>query len=115
MFAWVGVAWNWVANSKPAQIALMVIGAILALKTVQMKARMDGEKAERDRQEKAQAKIREKMVERATTIIKEERTNADAALAARDSVEHVPDYDSLPDDFKAIAQGRARVRGQDGG
>ena len=44
ILVWLKSAFTFVANSKPAQYALMIVGAILAFKTVQMKARMDGEK-----------------------------------------------------------------------
>lgn len=64
-----------------------------------------GAQAERAAIAKKQAEVREAVTERKSEIIEEERQNADAALDARDSDVHYPDYDSLPDAHKRIANG----------
>lgn len=64
-----------------------------------------GRQAERAAIAKKQAEVRVAVTERKSEIIAEERNHADAALDARDSVEHFPTYDSLPDDLKRIANG----------
>ena len=64
-----------------------------------------GRQAERAAIAKKQAEVKAAVVERRAEIITEERQNADAALDARDSAEHYPTYDSLPDDLKRIANG----------
>lgn len=76
---WLATAGNWIANNKVVQYVLMFLGALLAFKAVQMKARMDGENAQRKKDEAATKDLVHEIQEEA-------RTDADAAIAARDAV-----------------------------
>lgn len=109
MFLW--PIFEYVKANKWAQIALLCLAAILTL-GLYLAWRDNGVKQRTRAQfEVEKARERAKMLERKSQIITEERDNADAALAARDHGEHYPDYASLPDDHKAIAEGRAGNRG----
>lgn len=108
MFLW--PIFEYVKANKWAQIALLTLAAILTI-GLYLAWRDNGVKQrERARFEVEKARERAKMLERKSQVITEERTNADAALQARDHGEHYPDYASLPDDHKAIAEGRVGDR-----
>lgn len=72
------------------------------------------ERTMREQQAREQAETRTAIVERTTQIITEERHNADDALAARDSGSAPATYAELPDQNRAIAEGRARSRFEGG-
>jgi uncharacterized membrane protein len=108
MFLW--PVFEYIKANKWAQIALVIVASIATL-GIYLAIRDEGVKRrERARQEVERARERVAMIERKSQIVTEERHNADAALEARDSGPHYPDYDSLPDAHKAIAEGRARPR-----
>jgi len=105
---------DFVARNKWLQYILIAL-AVIATLGLYLAMRDEGVKRrERERWLRKQAEERERMVERTHEIITEERQNADEALQARDSGERYPDYDSLPDSHKAIAEGRAGPRLQGG-
>src|SRR5690349_17895407 len=103
---WLWPIFDYVKANRWAQITLLVIAAVFTL-GIYLAFRDNGvRQRERAREEVERARERAKMIERKSQIITEERTDADAALAARDHGEHYPDYASLPDDHRAIAEGR---------
>ena len=98
-------AWSWFLNNPIAQIITAFVLALLGWSVVKRNLQETGRIQERERIAAAQAKVKVAVTERKSEIIAEERNHADAALDARDSVEHFPTYDSLPDDLKRIANG----------
>lgn len=104
MFLW--PVFQFIKDNKWAQIALMSLAAIATL-GIYLAVRDDGvRKREQARFEVERMRERAAMIERKKQIAQEERTNADKALAARDHSVGYPDYNSLPDDQKAIAERR---------
>ncbi len=98
-------AWSWFLNNPIAQIITAFVLALLGWSVVKRNIQETGRIQERERVAAAQAQVKVAVTERKSEIIAEERNHADAALDARDSVEHFPTYDSLPDDLKRIANG----------
>lgn len=106
---WLWPIFEYVKANKWAQITLLVIAAICTL-GLYLAWRDNGVKQRTRAQfEVEKARERAKMLERKSQVITEERTNADAALQARDHGEHYPRYNELPDDLKSIAEGRTRA------
>lgn len=109
---WFGGLGNWFAKN-PVMAKILAVVALLVLLWFG-KNRWEANiikgvrRQERENFAKQIAEERARMIERSGKIITEERRNADAALEARDSGEHYPTYDSLPDDLKTLAGGRAR-------
>ena len=67
-----------------------------------------GREAERASIAQKQAKVKEAVNERSTQIINEERSNADAALEARDGGNSYPSSDSVRDDIASVLFRRER-------
>lgn len=107
---WLWPIFDWIKANRWAQIALMALATVLTV-GLYLAWRDNGVKQrERMRSEVDRARERAAMLERKSQIITKEREYADAAIEARDHGEHYPDYASLPDAHKAIAEGRARHR-----
>lgn len=87
--AWLANIFSWIANSKPAQWALAIIGAILAFKAVQMKARMDGEAHEKLKNKVESAKQEARVSETRREI--EEQRNVDME-EAREAARDLPEF-----------------------
>lgn len=98
-------AWRWFLNNPIAQIITAFVLALLGWSVVKRNIQETGRIQERERIAAAQAKVKVAVTERKSEIIAEERSHADSALEARDSLDHYPTYDSLPDDLKRIANG----------
>lgn len=115
MFAALPVLWSGFTGWITKNPIVMWIGGLLLVAIGWAKITGDikeaAKKAERAANAQKQAETRAEMVERTSTIITEERHNADAALEARDSGSAPATYDELPDSHKAIAEGRARTAG----
>lgn len=73
--AWLSNAFNWVMNNKAAQYVLLFFGALLAFKTVQMKARMEGA-----------AEERRKGVERTRKTVQNIEDKSDAHIEQADQI-----------------------------
>jgi len=93
----------------PIWVWIIIVFA-LTLQWTKMSSYRKGKDDAQDEIKLKQAQVREAVTERKSEIIAEEIEHADAALDARDGVEHYPTYDSLPDDLKRIAN-----RGKGGG
>ena len=85
------------------------LGAVAVVLGIIARERHDAKMEERRKNKQRELETREDMVGRTDEIVTEERNNAGKALEARDSGEHHPDYASLPDDLKAIAERRTRT------
>jgi hypothetical protein len=101
---------DFVAKNKWAQWLLVGLLIICTLGFYLAWRDNDVRKRERQKRELEEAKQRVEMVERKTAIVEKERINAQEAITARDTDVGFPDYDSLPESHKAIAEGRAGPR-----
>lgn len=107
---WMFPIFDFIKANKWAQVVLIAIAAIATI-GLYLVWRDNGVRQRAKAQfEVEKTRERAKMLERKSQIITEERTNADAALAARDHGEHYTTYAELPDDQRAIAEGRAGHR-----
>ena len=107
---WLYPVFDFVAKNRWAQwiiIGLLIIGTL----GLYLAWRDNGvRKREREKQEMDRLRERAAMVERKTEVIEKERVNAQEAIIARDNSGGYPDYDSLPESHKAIAEGRTGPR-----
>ena len=81
-------------------LARWIAGAIVALigwEAVKRHLKEAGRKAEREASAVKQAQAKEAVATRSAEIVSEERTHADAAIAARDNVGGHPTADVVPD------------------
>lgn len=101
---------DFVAKNRWAQIVLgLGIGWVIFM--IYLSMRDSGvRRVEREKQKVREAEQRAAMVERKTEVIEKERINAQEAITARDTSGGYPDYDSLPESHKAIAEGRTGPR-----
>jgi hypothetical protein len=93
--------WGWFTNNPVAQIITAFVLALIGWEVVKRNIQETGRIKERERIQAAQAEARKAVNERSTQIIKEERTHADEALAARDGPFY-PDSDSVPDELGRV-------------
>lgn len=107
---WLWPIFDYIKANRWAQIALISIAAIATLGTYLVLRDNGVKQRERARQAVERARERAEMIERKSQIITKERNDADAALAARDHGEHYSTYSELPDEHRAIAEGRYRNR-----
>lgn len=112
---WLANIFSFIANSKAAQIVLAVLGAILAFKTVQMTARMDGEKAQKQKHKIQRAEEQVRVSETRRVI---EQETQDARHRADEAVSNLPQYSSA-DELRTRDPGLAAIvfgpaRGSDG-
>lgn len=98
--------WGWFTNNPIAQIITAAVLALIGWEVVKRNLQETGRIKERERNAAAQAAVRVAVNERQHEIITEERTNADQAIEARDSGQHYPTFDELPDPHKRILLGR---------
>jgi hypothetical protein len=98
--------WGWFTNNPIAQIITAAVLALIGWEVVKRNIQETGRIKERERIAAAQAKVREATEQRQHEIIDEEQTHADQAIQARDSGQHYPTYDELPDPHKRILSGR---------
>lgn len=104
---WMWPLFDYIKANKWAQIALIALATVLTV-GIYLAIRDNGvRQRERMRQEVERMRERAAMVERKSQVIEKERSNAQEALAARDNSVSYPDYDSLPDSHKAIAERRS--------
>lgn len=97
--------------------AQWLVGAALVAWIVKMwgdSREARGRKLEKILHQQRQAEERARMVERTSEIVKEERSNADEALAARDSGNAPATFDELSDAHKRLAEGRSGIGGPSG-
>lgn len=99
-------AWGWFTNNPVAQVVIAFVFALIGWEVVKRNLQETGRIKERERNAAAQAAVRVAVNERQHEIITEERTNADQAIEARDSGQHYPTFDELPDPHKRILLGR---------
>lgn len=105
--------WTWLTNNKLARNIAIGVATLIALfigyKVWKGNVEKGVRRQMREAQEREQAETRADMIERTSTIITEERRNADEALQARDGSNAPATYDELSDDQKRVAEGRFRV------
>ena len=75
---------------------------LLGWEVVKRNLKEAGRKAERQASAVKQAQAREAVTTRSAEIITEERTNADAALTARDDSPSFPSSDVVPDPIASV-------------
>lgn len=109
--AWLKKIGGFIMGSQVAQVALALIGAFFAFKTVQWKARMDGEEIQRKKQKIETAKERERVIETSHQVIEDIEDAKDAAITAPDTVPVVSSADELRKQAPAIAKVILRDRG----
>jgi len=97
--------WGWFTNNPVAQIITAAVLALIGWEVVKRNIQETGRIKERERNAAAQAAVRVAVNERQHEIITEERTHADQAIEARDSGQHYPTFDELPDPHKRILRG----------
>ena len=103
---WMWGIFDFIKANKWAQVALIALATILTL-GIYLALRDNGvRQQERMRQEVERMRERAAMADRKNKVVEEERTHADAAISARDNGGGYPDYASLPESHKAIAEGR---------
>ena len=101
-------AWGWFTNNPIAQIITAAVLALIGWEVVKRNIQETGRIKERERIQAAQAEARKAVNERSTQIIKEERSHADDALAARDADYPAASFDELPEPEKRILDRRFR-------
>lgn len=103
---WLWPLFDWIKANKWAQIALIALATVLTL-GIYLALRDNGvRQQERMRQEVERMRERAAMADRKNKVVEEERTRANEAVAARDGSVGYPDYASLPESHKSIAEGR---------
>lgn len=109
MFAAVATGWasfiTWFRGNPVAQWIAAFIAFAVGWSMLKAHLKQAGRDAERAAIAKKQAEVQLRVQEKKLEIIEQERSHADSALEARDSRDHYPTYDSLPDDLKRIANG----------
>lgn len=113
---WLKKAFDFIAGSQITQLILIGIGALLGFKAVQWKARMDGENAQKQKQQVESLKEQAKVAETRRTI--EESRNADIEQA-REAGRSLPPFsgpselwDKSPDVAGELFGNRADGSGQ---
>jgi hypothetical protein len=101
---------DFVAKNRWAQWLLVGLLVICTLGFYLAWRDNDVRKREREKQERDRLQERIAMDNRKDEIVEEERINAQEAITARDTDVGFPDYDSLPESHKAIAEGRTGPR-----
>jgi hypothetical protein len=101
----IDTVWKYFTDNPLARWIAGAIVALIGWEAVKRHLKEAGRKAEREASAVKQAQVKAAVIERKSEIIAKEIEHADAALGARDGVEHYPTYDSLPDDLKRIANG----------
>lgn len=99
-------AWGWFTNNPVAQIVIAFVLALVGWEVVKRNIQETGRIKERERIAAAQAQTQAARVEHSSQVVTQERTHADQALEARDSGQHYPTFDELPDPHKRILLGR---------
>lgn len=98
-------AWTWFANNQLVQILVAFVLALIGWKVVKANIEQTGRIKERERIAAAQAQTQAARVEHSSQVVTQERTHADQAIEARDSGQHYPTFDELPDAHKRILLG----------
>ena len=106
----IDTVWKFFTDNPLARWIAGAIVFLLGWEAVKRHLKEAGRKAEREASAVKQAQAREAVTTRSAEIITEERTNADAALTARDDSPSFPSSDVVPDPIAAVL-----FRGEDGG
>ena len=93
----IDTVWKYLTDNPLARWIAGAIVFLLGWEAVKRHLKEAGRKAEREASAVKQAQAREAVATRSAEIITEERTNADAALTARDDSPSFPSSDVVPD------------------
>jgi hypothetical protein len=97
---------GWWTSNPIVRFVTYVFLFLIGWEVVKRHLREAGAEAERKAIAIKQAQVKEARVEYTSEKVTEERDHADEAIQARDSGEHYPTFDELPDAHKRILLGR---------
>ena len=94
--------WKFFTDNPLARWIAAAIVALIGWEAVKRHLKEAGRKAEREASAVKQAQAREAVATRSAEIVSEERTHADAAIAARDNGDSHPTSDVVPDPIASV-------------
>jgi len=98
----IDTVWKYLTDNPFARWIAGALVALLGWEAVKRHLKEAGRKAEREASAVKQAQAREAVTTRSAEIIREERTNADAAIAARDNGGGHSSSDVVPDPVASV-------------